>query len=145
MAKDIVPELYEAMLNRFNENIEQSRKVQTFLNKLNNGKVDAEDVSMYASDLGDLLGQTIGETLTESVLPDGTLYWNIAERTVIPLLERVQTMVNEAASIVQERLDKTNGIGLKTINPAFPIGRARALIGKAVDESVGVLNEQNNN
>ena len=71
--------------------------------------------------------------LSEDALPNGKLYWNIAQRTIIPLLKEAYVMVMEAAEAVQKREDADLGINIKPIRPDFPEERIRGLIDKLIE------------
>lgn len=66
-------------------------------------------------------------------LPDGKLYWNIADRTIRPLLTEVHRRVNDAAAAVLAAENKRNGIGLKPMRGPWPENRVKDLIDKIVE------------
>ena len=47
------------------------------------------------------------------MLPDGKMYWDIADRVVRPLMEDDHEMVADAARQVQQALNEAAGIGLR--------------------------------
>ena len=134
MATDIVPELYKAIESDFHMRVKTSPDIRAFRLRLEKGTATAEDVSKYAGRLGDCASATLLAVLTEDNLPDGRMYWNIAERTVKPLMHTVYEMVNEAAATVQKREDEALGIGLKPIRADFPEERINSLINRMIEE-----------
>lgn len=66
----------------------------------------------YAERVGDALAAAFRRHLSGDVLPDGKMYWNIADRVVRPLLEEDWRLCAGAAAGAQRALDKAAGIGL---------------------------------
>jgi len=131
MAADIVPELYKKIQSEFEKNINGSRKIKNFRSKGN--KASAKDVSLYAAEVGKCAADTLSACLTEEKLPGGKLYWNIAQRTIIPLLEETYDMIMAAAESVQREEDEKKGIQLNPIWPEFPMERIKDLINKLIE------------
>lgn len=134
--EDITPKLYDEILRDFNKRIDEDGFIQSFSKKIDNKSATAEQVSTYARRLGEHGSEALCKYLTENNLPDGKLYWNIAERTIRPLAEVIHKLVCEAAVAVQLIDDEKSGIGLKPRTPAFPEERFNALINKVVNMSL---------
>ena len=130
MAVDIVPELYEQIQAEFEKNMNANRQIQSFQNRK---KHTAKEVSLYAAELGRCASKALADCLTEEALPDGKLYWNIAQRTIVPLLRTAYEMVMEAAEEMQRQQDAAIGINLKPIRPEFPEERINGLINKLIE------------
>lgn len=126
--EDIAPKLYEKIEKAFIGNVNRNLDIRTFKEKLRNGQAKPDDVSLYARSLGECASAALIENIRQEDLPDGKLYWNIAERTIKPLLEMVYTMVNDSASEIQNRIDEKNNIHLNPIRADFPEERIRALL-----------------
>ena len=136
--KDIVPALYEHIENDFNSHMEKDAVVRSFLHKMETGTATQEDVAAYAERLGACASKALTGNLTESTLPNGRLYWNIATRTILPLLQKVHVMVTDAARQVQQQEDKKQQIGILPVIPEFPSDRVHDLIEKLMS----ILNEE---
>ena len=135
MAQDIATDLYARISAEFENKLKRDNEIKRFQKKLENNKSDLADVSLYARRLGELVSETLIETLDEEVLPNGIMYWNIAEKTILPLLKRVHQIVNESAIKAQKIQDAKAGIGINSIAAEFPEERAKALIQKIADIS----------
>lgn len=131
MAADIAPELYEKLHTEFELNIKRNKRIQSFLKK--GDKTTQREVSLYSAELGKCASDALSVVLSEDALPNGKLYWNIAQRTIIPLLKEAYVMVMEAAEAVQKREDADLGINIKPIRPDFPEERIRGLIDKLIE------------
>lgn len=130
MAKDIAPALAESIETTFNSLVSADAVIRAFNNKIAKGMATQKDVFNYTERLGRHASKSLKMTLTPDNLPDGKLYWNIATRTVKPLLQRVHGMVMEAAVTVQTAEDQRNGIGVKPMATEFPEARIDDLLNK---------------
>ena len=69
-----------------------------------------------ALDYADLVGGALAEAfrlhLSADTLPDGRMYWNIADRVLRPLLEEDHSLVADAAAAVQQQLNEAAGLRL---------------------------------
>jgi hypothetical protein len=128
---DIVPEL-EAILSETFANLCMTDSKLKRLQRT----MTAEGASLYAARLGELAGKAIQSTLTEDVLPDGRLYYNIVERLVMPMMERNFGSITEQSTIVQQVLDEAEGIGIKPIAPKFNSERFENIIGAASSDQL---------
>ena len=128
MAADIVPQLYEDILDSFNKAVEANKRIRIFKKKLEAGTATEKDVAEYAKRLGECAEAALSSNLTEERLPDGKLYWNIAERTIKPLLKEAHELVMKAAARQLQLEDKKTGINLKPAETEFPEERINELI-----------------
>lgn len=104
---------------------------------------DAED---YAEAVGTALAEAFRRNLTADTLPDGKLYWNIADRVVRPMLEQDHTLVADAAAMVQQRLNEQSGLALKAQRAMLDESRVDGILQKAAaaenfEEAAWVLDE----
>ena len=133
MAADIVPELYEKIHAEFEKKINSSKQIKTFRSRLQKKTADAKGVSIYAAELGRCAAEALTDNLTEKNLPDEKLYWNIADRTIRPILEEAYSMVLDAAEQVQLFKDENEGINIKPIRTELPKYRIRDFMNKLIE------------
>lgn len=131
---DVAPELYKKIKNEFETRMSVDPFIRKFRKKLEDEKASAEDVSNYARRVGECASAAMTSVLKEENLPDGRLYWNIADRTIKPIFIEAHKLINEAAAAVQMVEDRKLGINLKPIEAGFPEERVHALINKLVNE-----------
>lgn len=143
MANDIVPVLNKNIETSFQNIVMKDKRVTRIGRRIRDGTATLSDVHDYSACLGEDLSQALLNNLTTETLPNGILYYNIAERTVIPALKTNYDLVNEMATIVQGLEDNRNNIGLKPITAEFPEERIRGLIDKITQEDVTVDNVVN--
>ena len=93
-----------------------------------------------------ILGKAAAKALSKGLrlenLPDGKIYWNIAKRTVEPLLREVTDMVNDAVVIIIEAEHKKKRIGIKPKRAPFNQDRCDAIMNKVVRMSMGEADDE---
>lgn len=136
MVADIVPELMEKIREDFAEKVSDDEKIQKFLKRIRNGTASMEETSLFARNLGDILAEVLKKNITQDILPDGRMYYNIADRTIKPMLEENFELTNEAAREVQALLDEKRGIQLNAISGTWPEERVNTLIGAIGEEGI---------
>ncbi len=136
MAADIVPELLDKIKQDFAAAVSADEKIQKFLKKIRDGTANMDEASLFARNLGDTLADVLKKNITQGALPDGKLYYNIADRTIRPMLEENHKLANEAAREVQAILDAADGINLNAMAGTFPQERVDALIGALSEDGI---------
>ena len=134
--EDIAPQLFEQLKKRFSESIAANPKIRALHKRIEAGKATYADAEEYAYLIGEALSQTFGKYLSSSVLPDGRMYFNIADRVLRPLLEEDHAIVSEAAAMVQTFLNQQAGIGIKAQTVAVNADRVRGIIDKVSNAEV---------
>lgn len=104
---------------------------------------DAED---YAEKVGAALAEAFRCNLTADTLPDGKLYWNIADRVVRPMLEQDHALVADAAATAQQKLNELAGLNLKAQRAVLDENRVNGILQKAAavenfEDAAWVLDE----
>ena len=135
MAADIVPELNQMIEASFDGYVMRDRQLNHISNRIRDGTATLRDAHSYAERLGEDLSRALVNSLTPDRLPNGTLYYNIAQRTIIPGLQNNYNLVNDAAEIIQKSVDQKTGIGLGIVRADFPIERIKGLIDKITQEA----------
>lgn len=125
---DIAPELLKALQDSFSTKYDVDSRIRSVLKKIEAGRGTYFDANRYAIRCGQLLSQTFGIRIDASMLPDGTLYYNIADRTVRPMLEQNYKLVSDVCEKVQETMNRTAGLGLRPLRPDMNDNRIQGLI-----------------
>ena len=144
--EDIAPELLEKLQRRFEEKISVNPKIRALFRRIQSGSATYVDAEDYAYLVGEALSQTFGELLSTSVLPDGRMYYNIADRVLRPLLLEDHALVSDAAILVQKALNEKAKIGIKPQTAAVSEDRINGIVNKVsdaerFDDVAWVLNE----
>lgn len=146
MDDDIAPSLLEAIRKDFEANLGGSKRAAQLLETIRAGTAGYPVASEYAEEVGKALADAFRANLSSETLPNGRMYWNIAERVLRPMLERDHALVAEAAQTVQQALNTAAGLGLKP--QAVPLNESmvNGLLNKVsaapdFDKVAWVLNE----
>ena len=126
--EDIVPELYRRIKDEFDGLVSSDEEMQAIFNGKNQ-KATFLDVSLLSRRLGEYAAKCLGDNYQDS-LPDGVLYWNIMERTIVPIKQEVNNLVNQMADIVQNRMDIKTKIGIKPQHAELQVDRITDLMNK---------------
>lgn len=131
---DIVPELLDKIQRQFNQSFNSSTIIRSIQKKIDNGTATYLDVNNYAIEVGELLAKSLNEYISADVLPDGKMYYNIAERILYPTLGNNHELINKAISTVQTNLNQTAGFGLKGIKVPLNQDRIDGIINRISSE-----------
>ena len=133
--EDIVPKLYEDILLDFKSQVRKDKGIQKILkgNVDDNSQIEMNYISMR---LGDYVINSLRKYLKVENLPDGKLYWNIAQRTVKPLMYETYELINAMMFKVQEYENERDGIGIRPIKADFPEEIVDGIINKMVNDSL---------
>lgn len=134
MPVDIGQELYEQIKAELDKLTAADGFIKAVAGRISAGTATMEDVSLYAQQLGVRLRQVLGDKIRADVLPNGQMYYNIAEKILGPILHDNYDLVNQTAADVQRILDKRNNINIKPQKAAFPDDRVQAICNAAKDQ-----------
>lgn len=130
--QDVAPAILEMVKNSFQDRLKKNRKIKSIAKKIEDGIATYRDADEYAVEVGDALAGAYME-ITEDMLPDGKMYYNIADRVIRPTLEDNYEMVSESAAKVQKSLNEGARIGLNAVKPAIDNNRVQGIIDKVAD------------
>lgn len=133
MSTDIAPEIYENIQADFKAGVNGNKTVQKAMRTIIRGKGSQKTMTTLAEQFGREASRALRGNLILSQLPNQTLYWNIAERTIQPLLIQAYKTVNYYATIQQDWSDKRAGLGVKILQGTNPVSRALTVMEMAVN------------
>lgn len=128
--EDIAPGLLETIRESFRQSIQSSKKIQALYKAIQDGNATYIDAEEYAYQVGEALSQAFGKHLSSAALPDGRMYFNIADRVLRPMLEEDHGIVSDAATMVQTALNQKAGIGIKAQTVAVNEDRIYGIVDK---------------
>lgn len=132
---DIVPALLESIQSQFDERTYNSAKLKKSLQALKSNKATYIDVNDFAIEVGEILADVLGTNITAEVLPDGKVYFNIADRILNPTMQKNFELVNGFARDVQTELNQAAGIKLKAQSPVLNQDRIDGIINRVSGEA----------
>lgn len=117
MVEDIVPILLKKIKSEFEGARLDSEVLKDLLSKLHHSKASYLDANQYAIEIGEILSKALGASLTNETLPDGKMYYNIAQRVLTDVLGRNHELVSDYAGKVQKDLNQKAKIGIAVQTP----------------------------
>lgn len=141
MEHDIVPELLEKINNAVDRKLLGSQKMKKLATLFHEGKADYRDLDVFAVELGEFLRDSFAEHLTSGVLPDDTMYYNIAKRLLNDTLSKNYRIITHAAREVQEGLNKATGLSIKAVTPLINQDRIDNLVEVVSGKSLEVASK----
>jgi hypothetical protein len=131
---DIAPELLEKLKRAFSEKFNKSKKIGKILSTIRDGNPTYSEVNELSIVVGDILAEVFQENLSQDILPDGRMYYNIAKRTIEPMMINNYDIVTGNAAIVQEILNRQAGMRIKAQIPPLNQSRIDGIINR-LDET----------
>ena len=134
MVEDIVPSLLKKIKSEFEGARLDSEVLKDLLSKLHHSKASYLDANQYAIEIGEILSKALGASLTNETLPDGKMYYNIAQRVLTDVLGRNHELVSDYAEQVQKNLNSEAKIGLVAQVPELNQDRVDGLVNRFSSE-----------
>ncbi|MDT2797082.1 polymorphic toxin type 50 domain-containing protein [Enterococcus cecorum] len=134
MNKDIVPDLLEAIQSDFENERLDSKKIKHLLKLLEENSATYLEANDYAVEIGELLSKVLNRHITAEILPDGKMYFNIADRILNETLKNNYELITDYAENVQAQLNKKAEISLKAKRPQINQDRIDSLVNKLVSK-----------
>lgn len=144
--EDITPALIKTIKDEFHKELRNSQKVNAMYQKIRDGTATYTDADKFAVEVGNILSKIFKLRINSDMLPDGTMYYNIAERLMNDILRDNHKVVSGVASDVQTVLNKAAGMGISGIVPDIDQKRIDGFIerlasGELFDDIAWILGE----
>lgn len=130
MIKDVAPELLERIRNDFKIKFEENEKIKELYELMASGNATYKEVNEFAIETGRILTIVFANDLSSNVLPDGKMYFNIANRIIPDTLKKNHELVTDAGAQVQKSLNEKAGIRIRAIKPEINQDRIAGLVNK---------------
>lgn len=126
--EDIAPELYNRIQDEMKRLLSHAGNVTGLEKKIRQGKASQRDVARYADIVGQAASEAFKKVLKLEDLPDGKLYWNIAEKTIGATLIGVYGDVNTVAAIQLRGDDIKKGFNIGIKQGTDPDNRIKVVL-----------------
>lgn len=127
---DVAPELIDLIKKEFEKEYKNNTKIKELLKKIADGSATYEEANLYAGEVGECLASVYDKCLSSEVLPDGKMYFNIAERVLGETLREDYKRVADYSEKVQKQLNEKARIGLNPVIPGINEDRVSGIINK---------------
>ena len=101
---------------------------------INSGKGTYEEANEYAIEVGEILSKCYADSITEEILPDGKMYYNIAKRTIEPTMQNNFDLISNVSVSAQEALNQKANIGLAVEYPEINQYKIDSIINKLTSD-----------
>lgn len=128
MEKDIVPGLLELIENEFDEKTYNSEVLKKSIQALKDKKATYKDANEFAIEVGEILSEVLNTHITVDVLPNGQMYFNIADRVMNATLKKNFDLITNYVVDVQTELNHNAGISLKGVKPELNQDRIDGIV-----------------
>ena len=126
--EDIAPKLLKKIQDDFKNKFDNSKIIRELYRKVKQGNATYKEANEFAIEVGELLSGSFKKNLSSSVLPDGRMYYNIADRIIRDTLGNNYELVADISAKIQEILNKKAGIGIKAIKPKINEDKVRGIV-----------------
>ena len=113
MNNDVSSSILEAVAKDFRKKYQSSKAVNNLILKIEKGTASHTDSYRFAQKVSDFLNYAIKNNMTGSTLPNGKLYYHIAESVLTPLLKNNHALITNYAKDVQSMMNKKDDIPFK--------------------------------
>ena len=135
MATDIAPEILQQLQTRFQAEAVKNSTLRRISKRITDQTATLDDIHDYSIAAGEILSKALQAIMDEDAMPDGKIYWNIAERTIEPMIRRNYDLINSTAEAIQAIVDKADNLGLQVVKADYPEGRVYGLLDKIVEDT----------
>ena len=125
--EDIVPGLIKAVQNSVNANIKGNARLSDLRQLIASGKGTYKEAAEYALEYGNMVKQAMAANVSSSVLPDGKMYWNIADRLFDKIMREEFNEICNQCEIVQTSLNESTGLNIKAQLPEISEDRIKGM------------------
>lgn len=128
--EDIAPELLARIEQEFEKRVKSDSLLADLAAKLEAGTATHTEAYEYAGRVGEILTDAYQHNIASSSLPDGKLWYNIANRVITPTMKNNYDIISKYVTDVQTSLNKAAGIGIKALPPDMDVS----------DKILGIVN-----
>lgn len=134
MELDVLPGILKEVQERFERDFGKSEIIRNAFATLEAKKATYKTANEFAIEVGEILSKALGASLGADKLPDGKMYYNIAQRLLTDVLGRNHELVSGYASDVQKNLNDKAKIGLKVQVPELNLDRIAGIVNRFSSE-----------
>lgn len=130
---DIVPGMLEEIQKEFKKEFQDDKTIKRIYELIKKNAVDYYEANEFAIRCGEILSEVLQKYVTVEALPEGRMWYNIAERIMRPTLSQNYVLVADVCEHAQKNINKEIKTGLKVVRPALNESRMEGFIDKLSD------------
>ena len=114
---DIAPELLEKIQEEFQKTFNADKEIQRIYKLIQSASIEYDEANKFAIRCGELLSDALNKFVTVDALPEGKMWYNIAQKIMQPTLENNYNLINDVCNYAQQTI---NGISKVSMNYVVP-------------------------
>jgi len=134
MEHDVLPAILQDVQERFESDFGKSETVRNAFETLKAKKATYKTANEFAIEVGEILSKALGASLIADKLPDGKMYYNIAQRLLSDVLGRNYEIISGYTRDVQKKLNTDAKISLKVQVPELNQDRIAGIVNRLASE-----------
>lgn len=134
MEHDVLPGILKEVQHRFESEYGKSDVVSRAFAELQAQKATYKTANEFAIEVGEILSKALEASLSADKLPDGKMYYNIAQRLLTDVLGRNYEIISAYTRDVQKNLNREAKIGLKVQVPLLNQDRIDGIVNRFSSE-----------
>lgn len=125
---DIAPELLKNIATSYNSYVSKDAELKRLAKLVNSSKATYAEGDRLAHGLGKALASAIQQNVSSEILPNGIMYYNIAEKVLPPLCTGVESTIADYAMEIQRTINDRAGLGINVVRPKHNADRMNGLV-----------------
>ena len=131
---DVLPKLLQEVKKEFELSYRESEIIRNAFATLEVKKATYITANEFAIEIGRILSKALGVSISADKLPNGKMYYNIAQRLLTDVLGRNHELVSDYARDVQKNLNDKAKIGVKVQVPELNQDRIAGIVNRFASE-----------
>lgn len=131
--EDVSPKLLKMVRDSFQASFDSDSKIKSIYEKIEAGTATYLEANDFAVKAGEHLAKAYKQ-ISAADLPDGKMYYNIANSIIPPTMTNNYDLVSEVATQIQQNLNEEAGIGLKALTPELNQDRIDGIVNRISSE-----------
>lgn len=132
---DVAPDLIDKVNKFYRKELMKDRSIKVVDDRIKSDKADYSDAYKYSKAIGNARAKAFKNVISSSVLPDGRMYFNIADRLMKETIAEDYALISSKSAEVQSILNSKSKIGLKAQTSKLDNDRLDGFINRLASES----------
>ena len=128
--KDIVPDLLNKIESTYKDLVENDEVLSSLLKKNADKLAKAQDEQDFAAKIAECLSEAYKEHLSGDTLPNGQMYYNIANRIIPPTMTGSYQQISDYCCAAQSALNENAGISIKAQRAPINTDRINGIVNR---------------
>lgn len=138
---DIAPEISANIKKSYNAYVSKDKRIAQLEKNLAK-KSNWADANEFATRHGEALVKAVRDNVSSEILPDGIMYYNIAEKVLPENLISSEHIIEEYALKVQQKMLEDSGYHIKALKPDHNADRVRGIVDLASSKPYDEVKDQ---